>query len=66
MERVEAAVRAALAKGSPRLETVRLVLRSEAEQRVEVAPVALERDELRVDVKTPELEHWDALLEVVA
>lgn len=67
MERVEAAVRAALAQGSPRLETVRLLLRSEDEQRVEVEPVALGRDELRdLDVAAPRLERWDELLGVVA
>ncbi len=67
MERVEAAVRAALTQGSPRLETVRLLLRSEDEQRVEVEPVALGRGELRdLDVAAPRLERWDELLEVPA
>ena len=64
---VEAAVRAALAQGSPRLETVRLLLRAKAEEPVAVTPVVLERDELAaLVVAAPRLERWDELLEVVA
>ncbi len=67
MERVEAAVRSALAQGSPRLETVRLLLRSAEEERAQVEPVALERDELAgLAVAVPALERWDELVEVVA
>lgn len=66
-EKVEAAVRAALLQGSPRLETVRLLLRGEAEERAVIEPVTLERDELRsIEVAPPRLERWDELLEVVA
>lgn len=64
---VEAAVRAALAQGSPRLETVRLLLRAKAEEPVAVTPVVLERDELAaLVVAAPRLERWDELLEVLA
>ena len=67
MAPVEAAVRAALAQGSPRLETVRLLLRAEEAQHVAVEPVVLERDELRdLVVAAPRLERWDELVEVVA
>jgi transposase len=66
LERVEAAIRAALAQGSPRLETVRMVLRAETAERTLVEPVALETEELRaVEVAAPRLELWDELLEVV-
>lgn len=66
-EKVGAAVRAALAQGLPRLETVRLLLRTEGEERVAVEPVALERAELRdLVVAAPKLERWDEILEVVA
>ncbi len=67
MERVAAAVRAALLQGSPRLETVRLLLRSAEEERAQVEPVALERDDLAgLAVAAPALERWDELVEVVA
>jgi len=67
MERVEAAVRAALLQRSPRLETVRLLLRSQASERPAVEPVVLERSELAGLVVAPaRLERWDELLGVVA
>jgi hypothetical protein len=67
MERVEAAVRSALLQRSPRLETVRLLLRAQASERPAVEPVALERSELAGLVVAPaRLERWDELLEVVA
>jgi hypothetical protein len=67
MERVEAAVRAALAQRSPRLESVRLLLRSAEAEKVELEPVVLERTELAaLAVAAPRLERWDELLEVVA
>lgn len=67
LELVEAAVRAALAQRSPRLETVRLLMRAKQEEPVSVAPVVLERTELAaLVVAAPRLERWDELLEVVA
>lgn len=62
---VETAVRAALLQGSPRMETVRLLLRSEDEERVAIEPVVLEREELKIEVAPAHLEHWDELVEVL-
>ena len=64
---VERAVRAALAQGSPRLETVRLLLRKEAEEQPTVVPLALERADITALTVAPAaLERWDELVEVVA
>jgi hypothetical protein len=62
MEEVEPAVRRALELGSPRLETVDLMLRRAAEDLHRPEPIELERAELaRLVVAEPELAAWDVL-----
>lgn len=64
MEEVESAVLAALKRGSPRLETVRLLLRQVSEPSQRLAPIDLERKDLaELEVAEPVLSDWDALCE---
>lgn len=57
---VEEAVRAALAAGTPRYESVRLLLRSPGPDRAAVAPVPIDRADLNaVRVAEPDLEAYD-------
>ncbi len=65
MNEVEVAVRHALDRGSPRLQTVSLILRQGCENElVRPAPIELERADLReIEVAEPKLEAWDALLD---
>lgn len=59
LEKVEEAVRAALAAVTPRYESVRLLLRGGAPAR-EVAPVRIDRDDLKaVRVAEPDLQAYD-------
>ena len=60
VEEVEAAVVAARDRGSPRLETVRSLLRREASAST-VEPVALTRADLAVDLRAPDLGAYDLL-----
>jgi hypothetical protein len=62
MDDVESAVQSALERGSPRLSTVRMLLRQEGEEHQQPVPVELEREELaRLEVAEPELSDWDVL-----
>lgn len=64
MEEVEAAVHAALKRGSPRLQTVRLLLRQGSGSSERPAPIDLEREDLAaLEVAEPELADWDVLCE---
>ena len=64
MEDVESAVQSALEHGSPRLSTVRMLLRQEGEEHQQPVPVELEREELaRLEVAEPELSDWEVLCE---
>ena len=59
---VEAAVKEAIACGSPRLSTVALLLRRSHEEVLVVAPTPIERADLAaMTVAAPELEHYDVL-----
>jgi transposase len=59
---VEAAVREAIARGSPRLATVALLLRRSREEISVVAPTPIERADLAaLTIAVPDLEHYDVL-----
>ena len=62
MSDVESAVRRALERGSARLETVHLMLRSARTELQSPVPIELEREDLaHLEVAEPELAAWDAL-----
>ena len=64
MAEVESAVQGALERGSPRLQTVRMLLRQGSEEAFRPEPVEVEREELaNLEVAEPELAAWDALCE---
>lgn len=64
MEAVESAVQGALESDSPRLQTVRMLLRQRSEETFRPAPIELEREELAtLEVAVPELAAWDVLCE---
>lgn len=62
MAEVEAAVLGALERGSPRLQTVQMLLRQEVADPSRAEPVELQREELAaLDVAIPDLAAWDVL-----
>jgi transposase len=63
VEQVELAVKAALDRGSPRLDTVQMILRQDLTEPPRVmAPLAMERIELfAIEIAEPELSAWDVL-----
>ena len=64
MSAVESAVQGALERNSPRLQTVRMLLRQGSEEACRPEPIELEREELAMlEVAVPELAAWDVLCE---
>jgi hypothetical protein len=63
-EEVAAATAQAIARGSPRLETIRLLLRQVREEEIHVEPAVLAREDLAaIDVAPARLELYDLLSE---
>ena len=59
-EKVEQAVRAAMVADTPRLESIRLLLRGEGPDRCAVVPALVKRDDLKaIEVTEPDLEAYD-------
>ena len=62
-EKVERAVRAALVADSPRLESIRLLLRGKGPDRGAIAPASVKREDLKaIQVVEPDLEAYDRAL----
>lgn len=65
MEELEAAVTESIARGSPQLETIRMLVRQKKGVGLELCPAEVAREDLAsITVATPELAPYDELVEV--
>lgn len=67
MEELEAAVAQAIERGSPKLETIRMLIRQQQKSELEIRPAAVARADLAaIAVAQPELASYDELVEVAS